>query len=216
MGYRDPTTVVSPKSRWELTRVLCNTGQGGWAVAEGTWDKEPALSIRWNGDDDSSSPGNPQSHGNPTWFIVPTELEEAVRGVAHKLNEARSYITYDVSVPPSYQHGVFKLTITVEGKLRAAIASHDVTFPIPHLTNRFFRIDPDFCVPSMTRGASPWRGRFKDGVWQCIVETNGIPEDDNPTGMDIVRDALITSVVQSLEPWKPREPTTSTSHHPVA
>ena len=52
MGYRKPEDVVAPKSRWELGTVLCNTGQGGWAVAEGSWDDEPAVGIRWNGDDD--------------------------------------------------------------------------------------------------------------------------------------------------------------------
>jgi len=72
MSYTDPQTVVSPRNRWELGNVVCNTGQSGWSVAEGTWDKQPVVGIRWNGDDEVA--GNPQSHGNPTWFILPEDL----------------------------------------------------------------------------------------------------------------------------------------------
>ena len=72
MSYTKPEDVVSPKEHWKLKRVLRDRGAGGWSVAEGEWDGEPALAIRWNGE--GTGKGNPQSHGRPTWFIIPNEL----------------------------------------------------------------------------------------------------------------------------------------------
>ena len=81
----DPENVNSPKRRWRLHRVLHNTGTGenGWSAAEGQWEDDDGvwsavLGIRWNGNSDAEI-GNPQSRGCATWFIVPTELEGAIR-----------------------------------------------------------------------------------------------------------------------------------------
>ena len=213
MGFKDPAKVISPKHRWEMGTVLCSTGQGGWSVAEGRWDKQPALGIRWNGDDDSGSPGNPQSHGNPTWFIVPEELQEAVRGVAYRLNEAVSSVTFTRESPSDFDEGVFRIAMTVEGKARAFVDNNAFTFEVPNLPNRFFRHEPELRVAPRDE-KSPWRGRFKDGRWTAIVQTNGIAEGQNPTSMDVVRDALVASVAQSLEAFMPKEPPPpAISHH---
>jgi hypothetical protein len=200
MGYRKPDEVVAPKSRWELKKVICNTGQGGWAAAEGIWDDEPALGIRWNGDDDSGAHGSPQSHGNPTWFIVPPELVETVRDLAHKLDDAMSFVECSIDVPEDFAYGVFKVTINVHGKLREAIAEREVAFDMPLLAKRFFRPDTGFWTPPVSGEGRP-RGLLKSGVWKSIVQTNGIAEDDNPTKMDVVKDALIASVLQALKPF---------------
>jgi hypothetical protein len=56
---------------------------GSWSVAQIEWDGSPAVGIRWNGDSGNSK-GTPQSRGNPAWFIVPDELEEAVLEAAKK------------------------------------------------------------------------------------------------------------------------------------
>jgi hypothetical protein len=34
------------------------------------WDGNRALLIRWNGDPEHMM-GNPVSHANPTWFVLP-------------------------------------------------------------------------------------------------------------------------------------------------
>ena len=214
MSYKNPSTVVSPKNRWKLGNVLCSTGQAGWSVAEGWWDEESTLGIRWNGDDDSGSPGNPQSHGNPTWFIVPSELHEAVRGVAFSLNDAMSFVTFKSERPTGWDFGVFAVTIEVHGQVRKTIEGQGVTFDVPTLPKRFFRHDFEhgYGQPPSSDGA-PWRGRFVDGVWKSIVQTNGISEESNPTSMDIVRDALIASVMSSLAPWKLSKTPSLVSHH---
>ena len=78
MPYEKPEDVTSPKKRWRLKRVVHPGTEATWSAAEGWWDDRVVLALRWNGDDDTPK-GNPVSRGFPTWFIVPDELEGAVR-----------------------------------------------------------------------------------------------------------------------------------------
>jgi len=71
-----PFEVTAPKARWSLIDVLIEKEQ--WSLAIGTWDKEKCLVCRWNGDKEEGSKGNPVSHGQPTWFVLPDEFIEAL------------------------------------------------------------------------------------------------------------------------------------------
>ena len=78
----DPHDVHSPRSHWRLINVLYDGGptdddHRGWSVATGTWDGKKRLGIRWNGGSDDNL-GQPNAFNNPTWFIVPGEMEAAV------------------------------------------------------------------------------------------------------------------------------------------
>ena len=80
MPYDNPEN-IGDYGKWEYGRVLYNGLQGSWSVAEGFYDGEPRLGIRWNGDDnDPEYPSFPKL-GRALWFIVPRELEESVRTV---------------------------------------------------------------------------------------------------------------------------------------
>jgi hypothetical protein len=77
MAYINPSTVLSPKNAIANLNVLHNNGS--WSVAELNWNGKPALGVRWNGSNDESGVGTPQSRGLPMWFIVPNELAEAIK-----------------------------------------------------------------------------------------------------------------------------------------
>ena len=80
MRYIKPDKVIYPKKRWKLDHVLYPGKEGSWAAAEGKWDGNEALAIRWNGEKGKKL-GQPQSSGYPTWFIVPDELMGVIRAV---------------------------------------------------------------------------------------------------------------------------------------
>ena len=84
MSYVDPHDVTSPQERWKLSHVLYDGGKGGWSAATGSWKDgdtwEEVLAIRWNGEGENAI-GQPQSHGLPTWFIVPDEVAGVLREV---------------------------------------------------------------------------------------------------------------------------------------
>ena len=91
MSYTKPQEVVSPKRHWRTGEVLYDGGEGQFSVAEGQWENDDgrwgdALGIRWNGKA-GAEVGNPQSRGRPTWFVLPPEIENAVRQAIVGLND---------------------------------------------------------------------------------------------------------------------------------
>ena len=88
--YYDPATVLSPKDKVKSVEVIYDSGpvEGSWSVAQITWGDKPAVGIRWNGDSNSQK-GAPQARGNPAWFVVPDELQEAVLKAASEAAGSR-------------------------------------------------------------------------------------------------------------------------------
>ena len=84
MAYIDPKTVHSPKANWNLIEVIRDEGPDDAALAIGKWTENDGtvkrvLASRWNGRaKDESGVGNPQSRGVPTWFILPTWMNDAI------------------------------------------------------------------------------------------------------------------------------------------
>jgi hypothetical protein len=90
VSYPDPGKVRSPKGAISHLHVVYDGGEqtidagnwAGWSVAEFEWYEKPTLACRWNGSSENpevSEIGNPQSRGNPTWFIIPAPLHDVVR-----------------------------------------------------------------------------------------------------------------------------------------
>lgn len=88
MSYVEPATVWAPKVSIRSVQVLHNTGAGGWSVARVNWEEEERIGIRWNGSNEDSGIGNPQSRGNATWFILPRELENVVLNRIEEFNQS--------------------------------------------------------------------------------------------------------------------------------
>jgi hypothetical protein len=81
MPYTDPEEVVYPRTRASSVRPVANQEASGWSAALLHWDRQPALGLRWNGAEEEGGkihPGNPQSRGLPTWFIIPDEFVPAI------------------------------------------------------------------------------------------------------------------------------------------
>jgi hypothetical protein len=70
-----PEDVRSPKERVGDVRVLYTNKEEGWSIAEIQWRADRTsewrwrVGMRWNGSNDEI--GNPQSRGQPTWFMLP-------------------------------------------------------------------------------------------------------------------------------------------------
>jgi|ERR1019366_900182 hypothetical protein len=88
MAYIDPNRVIAPKSLVSNVEVVYDSGpqtEEGWSVVRLRWDRKDAVGIRWNGDPDDKGIGTPQAFGQPTWFLVPSELQDKVLEEAEKL-----------------------------------------------------------------------------------------------------------------------------------
>ena len=95
--YIEPSDVHAPKRHWQLFHVLFDGGPDESSLAIGRWNREPVLTMRWNGNDNKPL-GNPQSRGLPTWFVVPEQhvrqvLETRQFGFSdEKLRFARNFL----------------------------------------------------------------------------------------------------------------------------
>ena len=73
----DPRNALSPKGRLQADtlEVSFTSKDGSWSLAKMVWDEHPVVGMRWNGEISSPSDlGNPTSHGQATWFILPNEI----------------------------------------------------------------------------------------------------------------------------------------------
>lgn len=73
----DPRNVLSPQRRLDSAslNVIHTDPAGEWSLAEMIWDGAPCVACRWNGDiHNHKDKGNPRSHGNGTWFVLPDEI----------------------------------------------------------------------------------------------------------------------------------------------
>ncbi len=88
--YHDPNAVRSPKDMVKSVEVIYDSGpvELSWSVARLKWGDSPAVGIRWNGDSNNSK-GTPQARGNPTWFVVPEQIKDAVLNAAQELSQAK-------------------------------------------------------------------------------------------------------------------------------
>jgi hypothetical protein len=80
-AYTDPHDVTSPRISISNLHPVCDRGEWEFSVALLDWDHKPRVGVRWNGGTDADtknpSPGNPQSRGLPTWFVLPEEFSPA-------------------------------------------------------------------------------------------------------------------------------------------
>jgi hypothetical protein len=80
-AYIDPHDVTSPRVSISNLRPVYDRGEWEFSVALLDWDHKPRVGVRWNGGTDADtknpSPGNPQSRGLPTWFVLPEEFNFA-------------------------------------------------------------------------------------------------------------------------------------------
>ena len=86
--YIDPKTVTSPKNKVRSVKVLFDKGpvEHSWSIAEVEYGEKLRFGIRWNGDDKESKKGVPLANAHPVWFILPEELDDAVRGKIEELS----------------------------------------------------------------------------------------------------------------------------------
>lgn len=75
-----------------------------------------------------------------------------------------------------------------------------VTFPLPDLPGRLLVIDPEYRVAVVPNSGDPVLGaQFVKGELRANLYSNGIPEADNRTSIDTVREVLTSTVLSLIE-----------------
>ncbi len=201
MPYIDPADVRAPRKNWTLLTVEFSTGRGdgtqpGWSVATGLWDDHPATGVRWNGQDDETGAGNPQSRGHPTWFILPDELVEPVMAKVAKLKEERDGVDCRVWSPPNYSEGAWKVTIQLSGE-KQKIAGADFVFFYPKMSNDMFRAKDGYMVVAQGEKGLEICGKFVDGYWEGDLYTYNLHTKAEAVSNQI-REIIVASLKRQI------------------
>ena len=103
MSYLNPRNVTAPKEQWELIDILYDKGEEDHSVALGLWEGTLCLACRWNGctEDKKRKKGNPISNFQPTWFILPRPISEAMYKELAKLADRDKSINADALMKAS-------------------------------------------------------------------------------------------------------------------
>ena len=74
-----PQDRLSPRNR--LSNLVIIHCAPEWSIGKFTWDDEPeCYGICWNGDlNNPNDKGNPRSHGEGTWFVLPDAVAGLVK-----------------------------------------------------------------------------------------------------------------------------------------
>ncbi len=99
-----------------------------------------------------------------------------------------------LSRPTGYADRVYLFTVNISAP---KIISNRVGFEVPVVANWLFRPTErkEFYMAPLPDSESHMRGVIVNGKWECIVQSNGIREEDNP----INRKALEYILAQALE-----------------
>jgi hypothetical protein len=81
-----PATVTSPQHSvanvnviWDGKAWTAGDPWSGWSVCRLTWEGNPAVGVRWNGNaGDPRDVGYPNRFRYPTWLILPSPIGDAV------------------------------------------------------------------------------------------------------------------------------------------
>jgi len=84
-----PQNALSPKNRLASGSLkVLYISPDGWSLAEMVCDGHPAVGLRWDGDrNNPDDKGNPASHRQGTWFILPDILGVFLAGLVKGLRE---------------------------------------------------------------------------------------------------------------------------------
>ena len=133
-----------------------------------------------------------------------TKLREIIEGyVEQQYGHLSDRLTVHIYRPSEYDHGAWRVKMTLRNPTELEWAGAPVPFAFPELSNRRLRSDEGYvAVVSKEPGELIRGGQFLKGVWQGHLYSNGIAEGENPTSIEDVQAALTETVTKLIERFK--------------
>lgn len=125
--------------------------------------------------------------------------------VQRHVTENRHFLVDNVQVsieqPDDYQYGAWRARITLRTPEAMRFHGAPIPFTLPQLPARRIHPDEGYAVATSNWDGegSGLSGIFVKGVWEGHVYSNGMDEDENPTTIETVRDALKSAVIERLD-----------------
>jgi hypothetical protein len=103
-------------------------------------------------------------------------------------------VNIHLSRPKGFSDGVYRVEVKIAD---SRVIQSCIGFEVPVVAGWFFRPTErrEFYMAPLRDSASHMRGVITNGEWECIVQSNGISEEENP----ISRKALECILNQAIE-----------------
>lgn len=110
-------------------------------------------------------------------------------------SQTRDDITVRIYRPDDYGHGAWRVLLVLD----ESVITQTWNIPFPELDGRRFTTDPGYDALISTAPDS-WDKAFcfVDGICELHLYSNGVAEEQNPTPLPAVAEALINAVVHEL------------------
>lgn len=124
--------------------------------------------------------------------------------VAARRNLLENEVKIHIEKPDDYMHGAWRARITLRSAEAMRFLGAPVPFSLPRLEARRIHPNDGYAVAAANWDGvgSGLDGVFVDGVWEGHIYANGIAEDDNPTPIAVVADALKASVITRIDAFR--------------
>jgi hypothetical protein len=124
--------------------------------------------------------------------------------VAARRSLLEGEVKIHIEQPDDYMHGAWRARITLRSPDAMRFLGAPVPFSLPRLKARRIRPDDGYAVASANWDGigAGLDGVFVDGVWEGHIYTNGIDENDNPTSIAAVAEALKASVTSRINAFR--------------
>lgn len=110
-------------------------------------------------------------------------------------------IDIQLSRPDDFSERVSIVTVKIAD---SGVVANRVGFEVPVVANWHFRPSKRevFYMAPLSNSVSPMRGVIVDGEWECIVQSNGISEEDNPISRENLKSILVQAIKAAILPFQ--------------
>jgi len=108
----------------------------------------------------------------------------------------------EIIQPVAYQYGAWQITVTLNVEEKNYFEKYPLPFCLPALPNRLIVWDQDYIMAVAEKEEPVLKAKFVDGVWRGRLYSNGIAEDNNPTSIDVVKQAIEKAVSENISAIK--------------
>ncbi|MBS2132309.1 hypothetical protein KEX41_29450 (plasmid) [Burkholderia thailandensis] len=129
-------------------------------------------------------------------------LRQLVEDFVREHASALGRVDVRIERPADYDHGAWRVTAALKFPEQATWQGAPIAFAMPELKHRIFIIpDAEYRAAVLKPGSEQpvIGGRFSNGLWRADLYSNGLPEDENPTSIDVVKAELTAVIEHTLE-----------------
>ncbi|ABC90773.1 hypothetical protein RHE_CH01988 [Rhizobium etli CFN 42] len=123
-------------------------------------------------------------------------IEEFIGKYADRIDDR---VVVHIYQPAKYDYGAWRVTVKLRNPGEGLWHGSEIPFPLPELPKRRIASDPEYVAIVVRNNEIDLGGKFVLGEWRGHIYTNGVPENENPTPLEMVKEELWRTVIEIID-----------------